>query len=278
MKDKLIIYDSNCKVCVGLRDLMLVLRLVEAQECVAYRRLDPQLKQQVSAERFRNEMALIDKRGGTTMYGAEGVSYVFADKIKLLRPLFRFRPFFLLFCFLYKTLAFNRYVVATPRQQGITCDCYPQSATRYRIAYIGMAVFLSILLTVLFGASVHEALGVTPAAGAVQLLLMAGTGWVVQILVAAFSLDKQQVLEYVGHLATIMVAGLLVLVPSMAFYCITGILFYPFPVLSVLCSSGLMLYLHYHRISYLGLSQRWTVQWFLLLQVTALLWLFYFHL
>ena len=74
-----------------------------------------------------------------------------------------------------------------------------------------------------------------------------------------------------------MVAGLLVLVPSMAFYFITGIRFYPFPVLSVLCSSGLMLYLHYHRTLYLGLPQRWTAQWFLLLQLTAFLWLLYFH-
>jgi len=277
MENKLIIYDSNCKVCVGLRDLMLALRLVKVEECVAYRRLEPQFKQLVSAERFRNEMALIDTRGGTTLYGAEGVSYVFADKIKLLQLLFRFRPFFLLFRFLYKILAFNRYVVATPRQQSITCDCYPEAATRYRIAYISLAVFLSVFLTALFGASVHEALGVKPAAGAVQLLLMAGTGWVIQILIAALSLERQQALDYVGHLGTIMVAGLLVLVPSMAFYFITGIRFYPFPVLSVLCSSGLMLYLHYHRTLYLGLPQRWTAQWFLLLQLTAFLWLLYFH-
>lgn len=278
MENKLIIYDSNCQVCVGLRDLMLGLRLVEEQECVAYRQLAPQLKQQVSTDRFRNEMALIDTAGGNTLYGADGVSYVFADKLKLLRHLFGFRPFFLLFRFLYKTLAFNRYVVATPRQQSISCNCYPEAATRYRLAYIAFAVLTSVVLTMLFGASVHEALGVQPFEGAVQLLLIAGTGWVIQILLATFSLDRQQALDYIGHLGTVMVAGLLVLVPSICFYFISGVLFYPLPVLSVLCSSGLMLYLHYHRALYLGLPQRWTVQWFMLLQVTAVLWLLYFQL
>lgn len=277
MKNKLIIYDSNCKVCVGLRDMMLVLGLVQQQECVAYLHLESRLKQQVSADRFRNEMALIDTKGGVTLYGADGVSFVFADKIQLLRPLFRFKPFFLLFRFLYKTLAFNRYVVATPRTPAITCDCYPESAASYRVAYIILAILLSVLLTGLFGVSVQAALGVAPAVAAKQMLLIAGTGWVLQILVAMLSLQRQPLLEYLGHLATIMVAGLLVLVPSMGFYFISGIFFWPLPVLSVLCSSGLMLYLHHHRVAYLGLPQRWTVQWFLLLQATALLWLLFFH-
>ncbi len=274
----MIIYDSNCNVCVGLRDMMLILGLVEQNECLAYTAMDAQLKQKVSAERFRNEMALIDTRGGETLYGADGVSYVFADKVRLLGPLFRFKPFFLLFRFLYKTLAYNRYIVAPPKQQAIACDCYPEAATAYRISFISITVLTAVILTALFGASVHKALGVAPLAGAVQLLLIAGTGWVIQIILAALTLQRQQVLDYVGHLGTIMVAGLLVLVPSIVFYSLSGILFYPLPILSVACSSGLMAYLHYQRIQYLGLPQRWTLQWFLLLQVTAALWLLYFQL
>ncbi|WP_114783560.1 DCC1-like thiol-disulfide oxidoreductase family protein [Botryobacter ruber] len=278
MENKLIIYDGNCKVCVGLRDLMLVLGLVEQQECLAYQQLKPGLKAHVNPDRFRNEMALIDTGGGETLYGAEGVSFIFSEKLKLLKPLFRFKLFFRLFRFLYKTLAYNRYAIATPKAPAIACDCYPEAATKYRFAYIALAIAFSVLLTALFGISVHEVLQAGPFAAAVQMLLMAGTGWVIQLMAAALLLERQQALEYAGHLGTIMVAGLLVLVPAMSFYFIGGILFYPLPVLSVLCSSGLMLYLHHHRVQYLGLSQRWTVQWFFLLQVTALLWLLYFHL
>jgi hypothetical protein len=101
---------------------------------------------------------------------------------------------------------------------------------------------------------------------------------VLQLLIAAVTLNRQQAMDYGGHLATIMVAGLLVLVPAILFYLISGMLFYPLPVLSVLGSSGLMTYLHYHRVQYLGLSQRWTVQWFLLLQASAVAWFLYFHL
>lgn len=273
----MIIYDGNCQVCVGLRDLMLALGLVEAKECMAYTALDAQVKQQVNADRFRNEMALIDTRGGETLYGADGVSFVLAAKIRFLQPLFRFKPFFLLFRFLYKTLAFNRYVIAPPKQQAIACDCYPETATKFRISFIALAVLIAVMLTALFGVSVHEALGVKPLTGAGQLLVMAGTGWVVQMMIAVLTLEKQQVLDYIGHLGTMMVAGLLVLVPAIIFYFISGVLFYPLPLLSVVASSGLMLYLHYHRVKYLGMQQRWTLQWFLLLQATAVLWLLYFH-
>ncbi len=274
----MIIYDGNCNVCVGLRDMMLLLGLVEQKECVAYTALDARLKQQVSAERFRNEMALIDTGGGETRYGAEGVSFVLADKIRLLRPLFRFKPFYVLFQFLYKTLAFNRYIIAIPRQQAIACDCYPEAAEKFRISFIALAVLLAVLLTALFGVSVHEALGVAPLAGAGQLLLIAGTGWVIHIFIATLTLPRSRTLDYVGHLGTIMVAGLLVLLPAILFYLVSGVLFYPLPALSVACSSGLMLYLHYKRVKYLGMPQRWTLQWFLLLQATAVLWLGYFHL
>lgn len=278
MKHKLIIYDGNCKVCVGLRDLMLALGLVKPEECVAYLQLAPGLRDQVQAHRFRNEMALVDTRGGETRYGAEGVSLILADKIKVLQPLFRFRPFFLLFRVLYKTLAFNRYVVATPRSPGIACDCHPAAATRYQLGYIAITLLLAVCLTALFGVSVQRVLGVAPAAAAGELLLVAGTGWVVQALIAALTLPRQQTLAYIGHLGTIMVLGLLVLVPAILFYFISGLLFYPLPALSVLASSGLMLWLHHHRAQYLGLSRRWTLQWFVLLQATAAGWLLYFHL
>lgn len=277
MKNKLIIYDSNCKVCVGLRDLMLAFSLIKPEECSAYLELAPGLRQQVRAERFRNEMALVDTRGGETLYGAAGVALILSEKVSLLRYLFQLKIFLWLFRFLYKTLAYNRYVIATPRQQGIACDCYPQAATAFRLTFLFLAIALSVLLTALFGVSVHEALGQEPGAAAGQLLLMAGTGWGLQLLLAACLLERQQALDYAGHLGTLMVCGLLVLVPGMLFYFISGLLYYLVPVLSVLASSLLMLYLHYYRVQFLGLSQRWTWQWFLLLQFSAAGWIWYFY-
>jgi hypothetical protein len=106
---------------------------------------------------------------------------------------------------------------------------------------------------------------------------MAGTGWVLQIFSAIVILRKDA-LDYIAHLGSIMVAGLLILLPGILFYYITGILNFYIPLISVAFSSKYMFYLHIHRVKFLGLSPWWTFSWFLFLQATASFWIWYFHL
>jgi hypothetical protein len=149
---------------------------------------------------------------------------------------------------------------------------------KYRISYIVITLLISIFLTAIFGISLRKLFtGIAASEAAMQMLLMAGTGWVLQIGLAIIVL-RDRSLDYIGHLGSIMVVGLLILVPSMLFYAITGILTPYVPALSVIASSAYMLYLHIARIRYLELSQRWTVSWFLFLQSTALFWIYLFHL
>jgi len=88
---------------------------------------------------------------------------------------------------------------------------------------------------------------------------------------------RDKALEYIGHLGSIMVVGLLILVPSMLFSALSGIATPWVPAINVMFSSFYMLYLHVNRVKYLELSQEWTISWFLLLQSTALFWIYIFH-
>ena len=78
LANKLIVYDSNCKVCSSLRDVVLRATPIPETKVVAYGSLPPNLSDQVEAARFRNGMALIDTKGGETIYGSEGVAYIFS--------------------------------------------------------------------------------------------------------------------------------------------------------------------------------------------------------
>ena len=277
LSSKLIIYDSNCKVCSSLRDVALSYTSIPGEKVKAYKDLDADLSGHVDPEKFRNVMALIDTAGGQTIYGAEGVAYIFSSQYKVADFLLSFRPVFRIFNFLYKTQAYNRYIIATPKS-NFKCDCFPDRVIKYRVSYIVITLLISVLLTALFGASLKNvAEDLSATAAAIQMLLMAGTGWVLQIMLAAFTL-REKALDYVGHLGSIMVAGLLILVPSMIFFALTGLFVPSVPAISVLISSGYMLYLHIHRVWYLGMSQRWTITWFLFLQSTAFFWIYVFHL
>jgi predicted DCC family thiol-disulfide oxidoreductase YuxK len=277
LANKLIIYDSNCKVCSSLRGFVLKFTSIPAAKVKAYQELDQDLVGHVDPDKFKNVMALIDTAGGRTVYGAEGVAYIFSSQYRFLDLLFRFKPIFTLFSFLYKTQAYNRYIIATPKSK-FKCDCFPDKVVKYRISYIVITLLISIFLTAIFGISLRKLFtGIAASEAAMQMLLMAGTGWVLQIGLAIIML-RDRSLDYIGHLGSIMVVGLLILVPSMLFYAITGILTPYVPALSVIASSAYMLYLHIARIRYLELSQRWTVSWFLFLQSTALFWIYLFHL
>jgi hypothetical protein len=276
LENKLIVYDSNCKVCSSLRDIVLRFTSIPEAKVRAYADLTPEFNDYVDPEKFRNVMALIDTTGGKTIYGTEGIAYIFSSEYKIVNFLLGFKPLFNLFNFFYKTQAYNRYIIATPKSK-FKCDCFPDRVVRYRISYIVMTLILSIFLTAMFGISLRNFFhGISMSDAAIQMLLMAGSGWVLQIL-AAMAVLREKALDYIGHLGSIMVAGLLILVPSMLFYSLTGILTPWLPAISVLISSAYMLYLHMSRVKYLEISQGWSVSWFLLLQSTALFWVYFFH-
>lgn len=276
LEDKLIIYDSNCKVCSSLKDVVLKLTSIPDNKVRAYAELNADLNAKIEPNKFRNVMALIDTAGGHTIYGSEGVAYILSSRYRILDALLSIGPVFRMFDFLYKTQAFNRYIIATPKSK-FACDCFPDRVIKYRISYIIITFLISIFLTAMFGLSLRHFFNDVSALDAgVQMLLMAGTGWVLQILIAA-SIMREKALDYIGHLGSIMVAGLLILVPWMLLYAVAHISNPWLPALGVVISSITMLLMHIGRVRYLELSQRWTVSWFLLLQSTALFWVYYFY-
>src|SRR5690242_7350590 len=111
VENKLIIYDSNCKVCSSLKDVILKLTSISEDKVRAYSDLNANLSAQIDPERFKNVMALIDTAGSTTIYGAEGVAYIFSSQYKIVDFALRFKPLFKLFNFLYHTLSYNRYII-----------------------------------------------------------------------------------------------------------------------------------------------------------------------
>jgi predicted DCC family thiol-disulfide oxidoreductase YuxK len=277
MDNKLIIYDSNCKVCSGLREMFLKFTPVGADRIVAYSDLDDAMLKKINPAKFKNVMALIDPGPDkNTIYGAEAVSFIFSHYYKICRWLLKYRLVFRMFEIAYKILSNNRYIIATPRSK-FECDCYPDKVYKYRWAYFIICLFLAIGLTALIGVSFSGFFNISPVTGALEMLLIAGTGWVFQITLTAFLL-KDKWLEYIGHLGTIMVAGLLVSFPWILFNLITGIEFALFPALSILISSALMTMLHISRVSYLRLPRFLNVTWFLFLQTTAAYWICYFQL
>jgi predicted DCC family thiol-disulfide oxidoreductase YuxK len=276
LTNKLIIYDSNCKVCTSLRDIVLKLAPIPEEQVVPYGSLSAELSARVDPAKFRNGMALIDTSDGETIYGSEGVAYIFSSQYRILDFLLRSTLILQVFTFLYRTLAYNRYIIAAPKSRFV-CDCFPDKVVRYRIAYILIALLTAIALTAWLGISLRDFFPeLTSFEAAMQMILIVGTGWVAQLIVMGIILPEK-ILDYAGHLGSIMVVGLLILVPWMLYETLGGAPVAAFPALSVVASSSTMLYLHIERARHLELSWSWTMSWFLFLQAGAAGWIYMFH-
>ena len=57
---KLVVYDGACPLCISLRDKVLRWNILPKDKVANYYELDADLQGKIDAERFRNEMALID--------------------------------------------------------------------------------------------------------------------------------------------------------------------------------------------------------------------------
>lgn len=136
---------------------------------------------------------------------------------------------------------------------------------------------IASLVTATFGAAVSEYFAdVSLMQGAIQMLLMAGTGWIVLLLLAPLKLQNWG--DYWAQLSVIMVVGVCLLLPFSLLQFLFGPMPYWLPIISVLLSSLTMLYLHSVSVSLLKISRYWTGAWFMALQSTAAFWVYFFHL
>ena len=270
IRNKALIYDNTCPMCelysgrfvkhgfLGKENRLSFTEL-NNQEFIC--RLDPQ--------RSRNEIPLVDLESGETIYGLDALVFILSQRWPLTGKLVHKRPLYWFFSRLYKMISYNRRVIITTDKPKAQFDCTPDLNLKYRRAYIAFAVIVSALVTAWFGHSAEHYLGV--AGGSYKMLLIAGTGWCLQLLYA-FLFLKEKRADYSGHLATLMITGVLLLVPGIILSALTRYQYALIPVLSIILSSGIMLLQHIKRVRNLQLSQAWTLAWFCSLQLTACFW------
>jgi predicted DCC family thiol-disulfide oxidoreductase YuxK len=269
MKDKAIIYDHNCPMCALYTQGFVNWHLLAQENRIPFAQLEQQaFIEQVDWNRARHEIPLVDLQGGQTLYGLHALVYLLSYKMPWLSKLMQCKPVYFLFSLLYNLVSYNRRIII-PKTESTPAlfDCTPDFHLAYRIAFILFAIVSSIGITHAFGQSLNPLFSLS--SGGTHMLLIAGTGWVVQTLLALLLLKAKRI-DYIGHLGVIMLIGVLVLLPGIALSHFTGYQYIAIPLISVLLSSSLMCWQHLIRIRMLGLSQLWTLIWFAVLQSTAL--------
>lgn len=229
----LVIYDGNCRFCNRLASLARRLSIIPEDQLKDYYDLDESKRELINAERFREEMAVVDPDTKTVSYGVRGIllalSYRFAffhpDKIKP-GPVFTF---------IYRLIALNRYVIMPP-PAGIRCDCEPDLHKGYRTGYLIICIVIALLFQALF-------FNVSGYGFDLNLLILVVTGWMVPLLFVRLFNGSLRYYEYMGHLASVLFSASAVLIPLILLM-IAGI-----PVSYIyLCGTAFGTWMHYKRM------------------------------
>lgn len=153
VREQLLVFDGYCRVCINLIKLINITGLFPADKCISYYKLSPELKSLIDEDRFKNEMAFLDLSDGV-LYGPYGIKKAICSNTGFLNAIIKIPFVFSIFIFLYKVIAYNRYVILLPKEAALECDCGPDKEKKYRNYYFGILSVLNLLL-------IAEALNIT---------------------------------------------------------------------------------------------------------------------
>jgi predicted DCC family thiol-disulfide oxidoreductase YuxK len=274
--NKRLLYDGDCPLCASYTSLFVRAKILNKDNRMAFGELtnEPWIDQ-LDKTRQGNEIPLIDTQTGKTIYGLDALVFLLGNKYRIIKTVFRFRPLYHFFKGMYAMISYNRRIILAKHYQAQQHDCAPSYHVGWRMVFVLFAAVFSSCITLALGRTFAHAAQFPANTWGINALLICGTGWIVQQLLALIFLREKR-MDYFGHLATLQLVGVLVLLPAIVLSPFVGHYGIVVCGVGVVCSSALMLRGHYKRTAVLQLSQWWTIGWFVNLQITASAWMYYF--
>lgn len=197
LKDKTIIYDPTCPLCVAYTGFFIKIGVLEKNGRVAFSKADESLLHKLDLNRARHEIPLYDKATGEVLYGLDGLTLIVSRLLPftagfVTRPWFKaiIRPF-------YKFISYNRKLIANSPTVKEGFDCSPDYHFGWRAALALFGVGYTGLCIWLFAVVLHlPHIPLLFAAVFAYFLLLQGVNF-------AYHKTWQQRLDYTTHLAVL---------------------------------------------------------------------------
>jgi len=265
--DGLLVYDENCRICIGFTNVLQKMRVIKARECLSYQ-ASAELKNSIQFDQFKNGVAFRPSGGAEFVYGSQAISILFEKAFPFMKWFFRISFLLLFFEFFYKMIAFNRYVILLPKRSLIECDCYPSKAIFYRFTYVFLAFIIASLVFFISDRALSNDRIATAIYSNNLLLLALILPFLIQLFMV-YIFSKKNIYEYAGHLSSVLLLGSLTMLPSVLYASFFSADRDTFLFFNLGIFFFAILYMHQKRIRFIQMSIRW--QYFLAILIFAFL-------
>lgn len=249
-----LVYDSECPMCDLYTRGFIKAGMLDNNGRVAYG--CAKVPVTFDNQRARNEIALIDYEKGEVTYGLDSLVKVIGHSFPLFDRLLRFRVIRFPLNILYSFISYNRKVIAPPTVFEKRGACTPDYRTGWRIAYIIFAWLLTSSMLSRYSSTLYP---FVPANDFYREFLICG-GQIIFQMVFVLMTTRDKMLHYIGNMMTVSLIGGLLLLPVI----IAENFIEVDPLMSLLWFAlvvTFMLFIHWRRVTWLGMRGWVTVSW-----------------
>ncbi len=258
LENQTLLYDEDCPLCKAYTKGFITAGMLDENGKKPYCQLSEEEEIFIDVKRASNEIALVDNKNKTVLYGIDSLLKVIGFSFPWMEKIGNLKPINFILKKLYSFISLNRKVIIPSKKKvGIKLECIPDFNIKYRFIYIVLATICSAFT--LFNFS--ELLTKLPKTNISREFILAIGQMVFQSLFL-LNKDKKTILNYLGNLMTVSILGSIILLPIIILNLIVKL-----PEIIILgwfaCTVLIMFLEHSRRIKILELPKHLTYTWVL---------------
>lgn len=209
LNNQTLLYDEDCPLCSLYTTGFIKAGMLDENGKKPFSCLTNEEQIFIDINKASNEIALVDNKNKTVMYGIDSLLKVIGNSFPWIEKIGTFSPIKFFLKKLYSFVSYNRKVIIpNKKENGKALQCVPSFNYKYRILYIAFATFITTIT--LFNFS--ELIPSLPKGNFCRELILA-LGQIVFQSIFLLKLDNKNILNYAGNLMTVSLFGSLILTP-----------------------------------------------------------------
>ena len=209
LENHTLLYDEDCPLCQVYTSGFIKTGMLDQNGRQPYSTISTENQNFINLERASNEIALVDNKNKTVIYGIDSLLKVLGFRFPIIEKIGHIKPVKFLLKKLYSFISYNRKVIIPSEEnKSEQLQCLPSFNVKYRLLYILFSVVVTMFTLFHFSKNIT-----TLPHGSLMREGFITIGQLVFQGLLIYKLDKKTILNYFGNLMTISLMGSLMLLP-----------------------------------------------------------------
>ncbi|OIQ21125.1 MAG: hypothetical protein BM557_05065 [Flavobacterium sp. MedPE-SWcel] len=204
-----LLYDEDCPLCHAYTGAFVKSGMLDENGKKPYCQLSDKELQIIDTKRAANEIALIDSKTNTVIYGVDSLLKIIGNSFPIVNTIGNVLPIKFALKKLYSFISYNRKVIIPSKKSNDALQCTPTFNYHYRILYL----IFTIMVTAMVLYNFSDLLPIPPNNSGFGREVTLALGQLIFQYIFLHKLNNKTILNYLGNVMTVSLIGSLLLLP-----------------------------------------------------------------